>query len=222
MAQGSRHRGDGPLPASAPNLTLVGAVDQLGALAQREGHRAVAEAALTLRAAIDPSTSAHEVAPPEIVGPDPDSIRILLLRVLRIADQAGTAHADVRVAADIVLGFVERFEATSSATSRAGSPATTDLMSEDAAARSLPIRRQDAVRWLRREGLSVEIEGRRVVAWPEVMRRFRTPEAAATNPRATPKERVTPPAHRCGSATTRSPKTAAGWLPGLPPPGRDA
>ena len=47
-----------------------------------------------------------------------------------------------------------------------------EVVSEDRAARALPIRRADAVGWLRREGLSVPLEGRRVVVWDRVLERL--------------------------------------------------
>jgi len=47
------------------------------------------------------------------------------------------------------------------------------IVSEDRAARALPWRRRDAVAWLRRRGLSVIVDARRVVAWDEVLVRLR-------------------------------------------------
>jgi len=48
-----------------------------------------------------------------------------------------------------------------------------DIVSEDRAARALPWRRRDAVAWLRREGLSVVADARRVVVWGAVLERLR-------------------------------------------------
>ena len=48
------------------------------------------------------------------------------------------------------------------------------VVSEDRAARALPWRRADVVSWLRREGLSVPIDGRRVVIWSHVLDRLRS------------------------------------------------
>ena len=47
-----------------------------------------------------------------------------------------------------------------------------EIVSEDRAARALPIRRGDAVAWLRREGLSAKLDGRRVVVWDRVLERL--------------------------------------------------
>jgi len=56
-----------------------------------------------------------------------------------------------------------------------------DIVSEDRAARALPWRRRDAVAWLRREGLSVMADGRRVVVWAAVLERLR-PDSRALTP----------------------------------------
>jgi hypothetical protein len=44
-----------------------------------------------------------------------------------------------------------------------------EIVSEDRAARALSWRRRDAVAWLRREGLSVVVDGRQVVVWDDVL-----------------------------------------------------
>jgi len=56
-------------------------------------------------------------------------------------------------------------------------PRAGEIVSEDRAARSLPFRRSDAVAWLRREGLSSTVEGRRVVVWDRVLARLGAKEA---------------------------------------------
>ena len=48
-----------------------------------------------------------------------------------------------------------------------------DVLSEAQAVERLPWRKADARRWLRREGLSVEADGRRVVVWEDVVGRLR-------------------------------------------------
>lgn len=48
-------------------------------------------------------------------------------------------------------------------------PTDAEVVSEDRAARALPWRRSDAVSWLRREGLSRAVDGRRVVVWRSVL-----------------------------------------------------
>lgn len=55
-----------------------------------------------------------------------------------------------------------------------------EVVSEDRAARALPIRRSDAVAWLREEGLVTVMRGRRVVVWDRVLGRLETepPERA--------------------------------------------
>lgn len=47
------------------------------------------------------------------------------------------------------------------------------VVSEDRAARALPWRRGGAVDWLREQGLSVVVAGRRVVVWDAVLERLR-------------------------------------------------
>jgi hypothetical protein len=81
-------------------------------------------------------------------------------------------------------------------------PQPGEIVSEDRAARVLPWRRRDAVAWLRREGLSVEADGRRVVVWEAVLARL---AGGASTP--TPSRR---PRRRAPS----------GDLPLLAPPGR--
>jgi hypothetical protein len=44
-----------------------------------------------------------------------------------------------------------------------------EVVSEDRAARALSWRRRDAVAWLRREALSVVVDGRQVVVWDDVL-----------------------------------------------------
>ena len=52
-----------------------------------------------------------------------------------------------------------------------------DVLSEAQAVERLPWRKADARRWLRREGLSVEVDGRRVVVWADVVGRLRQRDA---------------------------------------------
>jgi len=47
-----------------------------------------------------------------------------------------------------------------------------EVVSEDRAARALPVRRADAVLWLRDEGLVSVLAGRRVVVWDGVLDRL--------------------------------------------------
>ena len=54
-----------------------------------------------------------------------------------------------------------------------------EIVSEDRAARALPIRRAAAVGWLRREGLSVKLDGRLVVVWDRVLERLGGPQPPA-------------------------------------------
>lgn len=61
-----------------------------------------------------------------------------------------------------------------------------EVVSEDRAARALPIRRSDAVAWLREEGLVTVMRGRRVVVWDRVLGRLETepPERASRRRRS--------------------------------------
>ena len=53
-----------------------------------------------------------------------------------------------------------------------------EVVSEDRAARALPIRRADAVKWLRSEGLVRTLAGRRVVVWNAVLARLQQQQAS--------------------------------------------
>lgn len=77
-----------------------------------------------------------------------------------------------------------------------------DVLSESQAVERLPWRKGDARRWLRREGLSVEVDGRRIVVWSEVMDRLRRREDAPS-----------PTRHR---RTPNRSCMVVGSLPGLP------
>jgi hypothetical protein len=71
-----------------------------------------------------------------------------------------------------------------------------EIVSEDRAARALPIRRADAVGWLRREGLSVQLEGRQVVVWDRVLERLGgapAPAPAEVPPRRRKKRKTADP-----------------------------
>ena len=107
-----------------------------------------------------------------------------MLRVLKIAEELQTADSVVRAAAGIILRSAE---STPTVVSSPGRPEAMgpDLVSEDMAARSIPIRRKDAVNWLRAQGLSVEVAGRRVVVWDAVLARLRP---AAPAPTRTPRK----------------------------------
>lgn len=54
-----------------------------------------------------------------------------------------------------------------------------EIVSEDRAARALPMRRSDAVAWLRAERLSAPAGSRRVVVWNDVLDRLRPAAAPA-------------------------------------------
>jgi hypothetical protein len=58
-----------------------------------------------------------------------------------------------------------------------------EIVSEDRAARALPLRRADAVTWLRQEGLSQPLAGRRVVVWDAVLARLVGPHSPVPEPR---------------------------------------
>ncbi len=64
-----------------------------------------------------------------------------------------------------------------------------EIVSEDRAARALPIRRAEAVAWLREEGLVMR--GRRVVAWDRVLNRLES-ESLEPGPRPRLSHKVTP------------------------------
>lgn len=66
-----------------------------------------------------------------------------------------------------------------------------EVVSEDRATRALSWRRRDAVAWLRREGLSVDVDGRQVVVWDAVLEAIRGRGARAQPPRR-PSPRITP------------------------------
>lgn len=57
-----------------------------------------------------------------------------------------------------------------------------EVVSEDRAARALPLRRADAVTWLRQEGLSQPLAGRRVVVWDAVLTRLVGPQPPVQQP----------------------------------------
>jgi len=67
-----------------------------------------------------------------------------------------------------------------------------EIVSEDRAARALPIRRSDAVGWLRREGLSVKLDGRRVVIWDQVVARLGGSQPPSPPPQSKKKRKTDP------------------------------
>ena len=76
----------------------------------------------------------------------------------------------MRLLLERLTELVEREQAESKRRKEVIQPG--EIVSEDRAARALPIRRANAVGWLRREGLSVKLDGRRVAIWERVLERL--------------------------------------------------
>lgn len=159
--------------------TLLEALRSIGLLAQGT-NPAVVEAIRILRLALFRSSAARFHRHPELVELDRDAIRIAVLRSLKVAEDAGTAGSAVRAAGDVILRALDSSEMLAAMNREAHAPAETiDVISEDAAARMLRMRRGDAAKWLRREGLSVLVEGRRLVVKAALLARLSPPARAA-------------------------------------------
>ena len=161
--------------------TLLEALREIRALAEGT-NPAVVESVRVLELALLCSFPARAQRHRALANLDADGIRIAVLRALRAAEAIGTGDSAVRAAGDVILRALDSSEMFAAMKRHAHSPAESiDVISEDAAARMLPIRRCDGANWLRREGLSVLVEGRRMVVKASLLARLSAP-ARATSP----------------------------------------
>jgi hypothetical protein len=168
------------------------ALDVLVALAETSARPDVLDAARRLRSAASKSRLEYRLrlhrdlgalfdAAPEDANV-PAAVRLVVLRAVHAAEIAGGPTATVELAARIVVDALVDPDEKPRGAAQPLEPGT--IVSEDRAARSLPLRRADAVAWLRREGLSVAVDGRHVVAVDPLLARLSSGPAPAASTRA--------------------------------------
>ncbi len=107
------------------------------------------------------------------------------------------------VVADMLVATEPAADGSQETVPRARAPIQPgEIVSEDRAARALPVRRSDAVAWLRAERLSAPVGRKRVVVWSDVLDRIRSSAAPPPHPsrraRATPEKLLAVPGRILG------------------------